>query len=194
MVLVRLPPVPRPSRSNATAAENRAALEDLAERPWAPGLVRPSHTAAPSAGLSLGPRQDYDRLSSRKILARFDDTPVWFIVCFVVSRKIRGQGIACAMLAVAIAFARAHGATTLEAYPIEASGGRVPVVNAFHGTLAMFERAGFSRSSSGGSGILHRRSGRSSGCSSSLRGRSVRRPADIRFKPSTSSVAAGSAV
>ena len=47
------------------------------------------------------------------------------------------------MLAAAIDFARAHGATTLEAYPVDASDGRVPAANAFHGTLAMFERAGF---------------------------------------------------
>ena len=64
-------------------------------------------------------------------------------MCFVVSRKIRGQGVAASLLAAAIDFARAHGATTLEAYPIDATDGRVPAANAFHGTLAMFERAGF---------------------------------------------------
>ncbi len=64
-------------------------------------------------------------------------------MCFIVSRKVRGQGVAASMLAAAIDFARAHGATTLEAYPVDASTGRVPAANAFHGTLAMFERAGF---------------------------------------------------
>ena len=46
-------------------------------------------------------------------------------------------------MTAAIDFARAHGATTLEAYPVDATAGRVPAANAFHGTLAMFERAGF---------------------------------------------------
>jgi GNAT superfamily N-acetyltransferase len=64
-------------------------------------------------------------------------------VCFVVSRKARGQGVAASMLAAAIDFARAHRATTLEAYPVDATDGRVPAASAFHGTLAMFERAGF---------------------------------------------------
>ena len=128
--------------SNSTGAENRAALEALAERPLAPGLVGYRDDRA-VGWVSLGPREDYERLSYSKILAPVDDTPVWSIVCFVVSRKVRGQGVAATMLAAAIDFARAHGATTLEAYPVDAAHGRVPAANAFHGTLAMFERAGF---------------------------------------------------
>jgi GNAT superfamily N-acetyltransferase len=128
--------------SNSTAAENRAALESLTDRPLAPGLV--GYRDGRAVGwVSLGPREDYERLSYSKILAPVDDTPVWSIVCFVVSRKVRGQGVAAAMLAAAIDFAYAHGATTLEAYPVDASEKRVPAANAFHGTLAMFERAGF---------------------------------------------------
>jgi GNAT superfamily N-acetyltransferase len=128
--------------SDSTAADNRAALESLAERPLAPGLV--GYRDGRAVGwVSLGPREDYERLSYSKILAPVDDTPVWSIVCFVVSRKVRGQGVGAAMLAAAIAFARAHGATTLEAYPVDVSAGRVPAANAFHGTAAMFERAGF---------------------------------------------------
>ena len=128
--------------TNSTKAENRAALEHLAERPLAPGLVG-YRDGRVIGWVSLGPREDYERLGSSKILAPVDDTPVWSIVCFVVSRKVRGQGVAAAMLAAAIDFARAHGATTLEAYPVDASDGRMPAANAFHGTLAMFERAGF---------------------------------------------------
>ena len=78
-----------------------------------------------------------------KLLAPVDDTPVWSIVCFVVSRRARRQGIAAALLDAAIDYARTHGATMLEAYPVDTSGGRVPSANAYHGTLGMFERAGF---------------------------------------------------
>jgi GNAT superfamily N-acetyltransferase len=128
--------------SNSTASENRAALEELAERDLAPGLV--GYRDGRVVGwVSLGPREDYERLTFSKILAPVDDTPVWSIVCFVVSRKVRGQGVAAELLAAAIEFARAHGATTLEAYPVDTSDGRVPAANAYHGTLAMFERAGF---------------------------------------------------
>ena len=93
--------------------------------------------------VSLGPREDYERLAYSKLLAPVDDTPVWSIVCFVVSRRARGKGVAAELLTAAIEFAREHGATTLEAYPVDTGGGRVPAANAYHGTLAMFERAGF---------------------------------------------------
>jgi GNAT superfamily N-acetyltransferase len=68
---------------------------------------------------------------------------VWSIVCFVVARHARGEGIASALLDAAIAYARGHGATLLEAYPVETDGGRVPAAHAFKGTLGMFDRAGF---------------------------------------------------
>src|SRR5262245_57164149 len=72
--------------SNSTAAGNRAELEALTERPLAPGLV--AYADARAVGwVSLGPREDYERLSYSKVLAPIDDTPVWSIVCFVVSRK-----------------------------------------------------------------------------------------------------------
>ncbi len=65
-------------------------------------------------------------------------------MCFVVGRRARGQGVAAALLDAAIGYARDHGAPTLEAYPVEvARGDRIPSANAYRGTLAMFERAGF---------------------------------------------------
>ena len=129
--------------SNATAAGNRAEMDKLAEREdVAPGLLGYRDDRA-VGWVSLGPREDYQRLASSKILAPVDDTPVWSIVCFVVSRRARGQGVATELLAAAIDYARDHGATTLEAYPVDTTDGRVPAANAFHGTLPMFERAGF---------------------------------------------------
>ena len=128
--------------SDSTAPENRAALESLAERPLAPGLV--GYRDGRAVGwVSLGPREDYERLSYSKILAPVDDTPVWSIVCFVVSRRARGKGLAAALLDAAVTYAREEGATTLEAYPVDARDGRIPAANAFHGTLTMFEKAGF---------------------------------------------------
>ena len=128
--------------SNSTAVANRAALETLADRDLAPGLV--CYRDGRVVGwVSLGPREDYERLTYSKVLAPVDDSPVWSMVCFVVSRTVRGQGVAAELLAAGIEFARAHRATTLEAYPVDTADGRVPAANAYHGTLAMFERAGF---------------------------------------------------
>jgi GNAT superfamily N-acetyltransferase len=129
--------------TNSTTAGNRAGLEALAARPdLAPGLV--GYRDGRAVGwISLAPREDYGRLENAKLLARVDDKPVWSIVCFVVSRKARGQGVASALLQAAIAYAREHGATMLEAYPVAATRGRVTPANAFRGVQSMYEKAGF---------------------------------------------------
>lgn len=129
---------------NASANENRAVLEaavdGLAGR--APGLIAYRDDEA-IGWVSLGPREDYERLQHSKILAPIDGKPTWSIVCFVVGRRARGRGVASALLEAAVDYARKHGATLLEAYPVETDGGRIPSANAYMGTLGMFERAGF---------------------------------------------------
>lgn len=130
------------SWSNSTAAENRRGLESLAKDDPAPGLV--AYDGDTAVGwVSLGPRESYDRLANAKVLAPVDERPVWSIVCFVVSGRTRGKGVAAAMLDAAIDYARQHGATTLEAYPVATERGRVPAAHAFHGVQSMYERAGF---------------------------------------------------
>ena len=130
----------------ATAASNREVLEravvTTAAEDRHPGLV--AYRDREAVGwVSVGPRDDYQRLQHSKVLAPIDDRPVWSIVCFVVARSARGQGVAQALLEAAIAYAGEHGATLLEGYPVETDGARVPAANAYKGTLGMFERAGF---------------------------------------------------
>jgi GNAT superfamily N-acetyltransferase len=129
--------------SNSTAKQNRDELRGLTDRRQRPpGLV--GYVDGRAVGwVSLAPREDYERLAYSTILAPVDDTPVWSIVCFVVSRSARRKGVAAGMLAAAIEHAREHGATMLEAYPVDAGDRRVPAADAFHGTLSMFESAGF---------------------------------------------------
>lgn len=130
--------------SNATTVENRRVLQTATkEQDHAPGLV--AYEGDTVVGwVSLGPREDYERLAFSKALGPLDDTAVWSIVCFVVGRKSRGQGLAAALLEAAVEYAREHGATTLEAYPVDTTdGARIPSSKAFQGTLSMFERAGF---------------------------------------------------
>lgn len=131
---------------DATAKSNRGVLERAVETTGAegrsPGLV--AYRDGEVIGwVSLGPRDDYARLQHSKVLAPIDDKPVWSIVCFVVSRKARKQGVAHALLEAAIAYAADHGATLVEAYPIETEGHRVPAAHAYKGTVGMFERTGF---------------------------------------------------
>jgi len=132
--------------SAATAASNREVLERAVEATTAedraPGLIA-YRDGEPVGWVSVGPRDDYERLRHSKVLGPLDDRPVWSIVCFVVARRARKRGIANALLDAAAAYAREHGATLLEAYPVDTGGGRVSAATAYKGTLAMFKRAGF---------------------------------------------------
>ena len=130
--------------ANSSEAKNRRVLEQAVDEldGRAPGLV--AYRDGEAIGwVSLGPREDYQRLVHSKVLAPIDERPVWSIVCFVVARSARGQGVAAALLDAAVDYARQHGATLLEGYPVETDGTRIPSANAYKGTLGMFERAGF---------------------------------------------------
>ena len=119
-----------------------SAVKTTARQKRAPGLV--AYDGGEAIGwVSLGPRHDYERLTHSKVLAPVDEEPVWSVVCFVVSRRSRGRGVARALLDAAIEYARAHGAKWLEAYPADTGGARIASANAYHGTLSMFEQAGF---------------------------------------------------
>jgi len=134
--------------SSGGKARHRSVMEtavaDTADAGRAPGLV--AYDGVEAVGwISIGPREDYERLAYSKVLAPIDDKPVWSIVCFVVGRQSRGRGVARALLEAGVHYARDHGATMLEAYPVDVhEGERIPSADVFRGTLAMFERAGFS--------------------------------------------------
>ena len=130
----------------STPASNRRVLEKAvaatAGEDRSPGLV--AYRDGEAVGwVSVGPRDDYDRLRYSKVLAPVDERPVWSIVCFVVARRARKQGIARALLDAAVAYASEHGATLLEGYPVDTTAGRVPAATAFKGTVSMFQDAGF---------------------------------------------------
>lgn len=132
----------RGSAKARPAAENREVLTARAARDRTPGLM--AYRDGRVVGwVSLGPREDFEKLARWRVLSPVDDQPVWSIVCFVVDRKERGAGLAGDLLRAAIEYARANGATMLEAYPADTSTGRIPSPQAYKGTLSMFERAGF---------------------------------------------------
>jgi GNAT superfamily N-acetyltransferase len=136
-----------PAKRDDRVARNRGILEDavrtLGPQGRAPGLV--AYRDGEAVGwVSLGPREDYQRLERSTVLRRLDDKPVWSIVCFVVGKRSRGQGVASAMLEAAMDYARQQGATLLEGYPTDPHGKRIPAAYAYTGTLGMFEKAGFS--------------------------------------------------
>ena len=133
--------------SNSSPEANRAELRKLAENGDRKDSIAPRLVAFREGSavgwVSLAPREDYERLAFSTMLRPIDDRPVWSIVCFVVGRHHRRQGVAAALLEAAIGYARTHGARTLEGYPLHESRGKVASSAAYVGTQAMFERAGF---------------------------------------------------
>ncbi|HEY8438689.1 MAG TPA: GNAT family N-acetyltransferase [Candidatus Limnocylindrales bacterium] len=112
------------------------------DRDPAPGLL--AYEDARAVGwVSVGPRADYDRLVHSRARPAIDDTPVWSIVCFVVSKSARGQGMTTHLLDAAADYARTRGAPALEAYPVDPGAGRVPAALGYTGLLSTFEAAGF---------------------------------------------------
>lgn len=130
--------------SFANAGEIREGFQRLvdADRDPAPGLL--AYAGGRAVGwVSIAPREDYERLTNSRVRPRIDDVPVWSIVCFVVSRSVRGQGLTTRLLDAAGEYARAHGAPGLEAYPVDSGGSRVAAAVAYTGHLSTFLAAGF---------------------------------------------------
>jgi len=129
----------RPGEARGERA--RQSLQALTAQDPPPGLLG-YRGDEPVGWVSLGPRADYAKLARSPVMKPVDDQPVWSIVCFVVPAAHRGQGVAEALLAGAVAYARQRGVTLLEAYPVDrsqpdAKGG------SWFGAQSMFDRAGF---------------------------------------------------
>ena len=149
-----------------------ARLRELTEQEPAPGMLAylgrdagavagPGVGAGTDAGATAGEGSEvvgwlgFSQRSAARSLQRSRVLPVgepetwpttWVFMCVTVRAGFRRQGVAQALLDAGVDYAAAHGATTLDAFPVEPEAGRrVPVSAAFVGTVGMFERAGFDR-------------------------------------------------
>jgi GNAT superfamily N-acetyltransferase len=90
--------------------------------------------------VSVAPREEYKAILASpqyKPREEFGGDAVWSIVCFVVDKPLRARGIASALLAGAVEYAFAHGATSVEAYP------HVTDERDYMGHTELYARAGF---------------------------------------------------
>ncbi len=122
--------------------KNRLALRRLVESGPAPGLLAYAE-GTPVGWVALGPRENYGRIQRSRVTKPVDDVPVWSITCFVIHRHHRRQGVATALLASAIEYAREQGATTIEGYPVEPRQDAMPDIYAWMGLASTFTRVGF---------------------------------------------------
>lgn len=119
---------------------NRHALRDRIEAGLEPGVIA-YDGGEPVGWAGIAPRADFDRLRRSRPLAPIDDRRAWALNCFIVRKAWRRRGLMRPLIRGAVAHARAQGATTIEAYPVD---GRSPSHwDLFLGTPAAFRESGF---------------------------------------------------
>jgi GNAT superfamily N-acetyltransferase len=129
-------------------AERRESLRQLSLQEVGPGLVA-IRGGEVVAWCGVAPRQELSRLPHTRFISSITpedlDTPgIWSVHCFVVRKEHRRQGLAHLLLDAAIRHAVEHGATVLEAYPIDTSVATwTTSANLNKGTLSLFDDAGF---------------------------------------------------
>lgn len=128
------------------SVKNRREKRELVEQGRSHGILVYAY-GEPVGWCQYGPREELPRIdNSRKYrdlaperrLAR-----LWRITCFVVDKKCRRRGIAGIALRAAVGAIRRKGGGFVEAYPIihwkPGTFGNVST----HGTVSMFQKAGF---------------------------------------------------
>ena len=139
--------LPRRDFEAALGAGTRQLFQARVEAGPPPGLLA-YRGAAPVGWVQVGPRADVPgwngarRLTAPTAEAPADDPRVWGISCFVTKAGHRRQGIATALLAGAVDWARQNGARVLDACPVDAGADRPPI-SLYHGVASTFRRAGF---------------------------------------------------
>ncbi|RQP23422.1 GNAT family N-acetyltransferase [Piscinibacter terrae] len=133
---------PDPLPAGMTRAQvRREELKALVDHARPPGLIG-YRGKVPVGWVSLGPREEFAKLVRSSVMKAVDDQPVWSIVCFVVPSEYRGQGVAQALLAGAVKYAKSRGATLLEAYPVDKPD-RSGDDSMWFGSKSMYDREGF---------------------------------------------------
>jgi GNAT superfamily N-acetyltransferase len=127
--------------SRARAEANKRRMKALVDRGGVPGLIG-YEDGRPVGWISLGPREDYERLARSRVMKPVDDRPVWSIVCFFVDSKARGRGVTEGLLRAAVDHARSQGVTLLEAYPVDKPE-RIQSDFLWFGAKRIFDRTGF---------------------------------------------------
>lgn len=132
------PPRP-PGMTHGEVAQRE--LRQVVERGEPPGLIG-YHGDEPVGWIAMAPREEFKKLQRSVVMKPVDDQPVWSITCFVVPSKWRGQGVASALLAGAVAYAKQRGIALVEAYPVDKPG-RAGDEDMWFGAKSMFDAAGF---------------------------------------------------
>jgi GNAT superfamily N-acetyltransferase len=134
--------LPRAQFTAQKGEGTKNALRHLVESGAIVGLLAYAQ-GQPVGWCAVAPRESYPVLERSRILKRVDEAPVWSVVCFFVSKTVRGRGVTTTLLRAAIEYAKRQGARIIEGYPVEPKKPHVPAVFAWTGLASAFRQAGF---------------------------------------------------
>src|SRR5712675_3143292 len=124
--------------SRSTKQERADALERLVQVGTPVGVLA-YLDQEPVGWCSVAPRESYAGLERYRALPRIDDRPVWSVVCFFISARIRRSGATLGLLKAAVDYAASQGAEIIEGYPVEPG----PRLYTYMGSPSTFRAAGF---------------------------------------------------
>lgn len=132
----------RAEHRGTTSAQNKRAMKALVASGEVPGLL--AYEGKKAIGwAAVGPRATFRRLEKSRVLKPVDDRPVWSVPCFFVAPEGRGKGVTRTLLDAAAVHARKKGAKTLEGYPVDTKGKKVPAAFVWWGLEPAFRKSGF---------------------------------------------------
>ena len=134
--------LPRKEFDRNKGEGNRRAFRAVVGSGAEPGVLAYAG-GEPVGWCAVAPREAYPVLERSRILARVDDRPVWSITCLFVARRARRSGLSVALIRAAAAHAAGHGATVVEAYPVEPYSAQMPPAFAWTGFASAYLGAGF---------------------------------------------------
>lgn len=101
--------------------------------------------------VAAGPKSSYPYLKDRPGSRLGPVDGVWAIACLAMGFAHRGRGYSAEAVRLAVAAAKAAGAASIEAYPLDPA----PEGSDYRGSRALYEKAGFAAAEGEPSGETH---------------------------------------
>ena len=134
--------IPRKEFEEGQGQKNHDAMKAIVDSGTIPGLIAYIDDE-PCGWCSVAPRDHYSSLERSRVLKRFDDQPVWSLVCFFINKKYRGIGLGKKLIRGVIEFVKLQAGRIIEAYPTNIHKENMSPVSTFMGIPKIFEKVGF---------------------------------------------------